>query len=175
MALDFLKKKKKEEELVGASIKMQTALKMRQQDRAKKEGDEDFAGQHYSQTVPFTVGFVISVIIALIAMEGGPLNFSGIAFTGIRSIDNFVFGSEVFSFFNQADVDKVLTLFLRGISYSFIAAIIPAMAMGIVGMGNRGQVSPFTACWCAVLSIPIIYVLFSSVLAPMLGDLFRGF
>jgi len=174
MALEFLKKKK-EEELVGASIKMQTALKMRQQERAKKEGDTDYAGQHYSQTVPFTAGFVLSVLIALIAMEGGPLDFSGLTLTGIRSIDSFIFGSDIFSFFGQADVDKVLTLFLRGFSYCMIAAIIPAFASGIVALGNRGQVNPITACWCALMATPLIYALFASVLAPMISQLFRGF
>ena len=175
MGLDVFKKKDTEEDLVGASIKMQTVARMRQQERAQKEGDVDYEGQHYEQTIPFTIGFVIAVIIALIAMEGGSIDLSGYSLTGVRSVDGFIFGSDIYAFFGQADIDKVLTLFIRGFSYCMIAAIIPAMGVGIVSLGNKGQVNPFTACWCALLAMPLIYSAFSAWLLPSLEQLFRGF
>lgn len=171
----FKKKEESNEELIGASVKMQTVERMRQQERAMKEGDVDYEGQHYDQTIPFTIGFVISVIIALIAMESNVLDFSGYSLTGIRSIDDFIFGSDVANFFGQADIDKVLTLFIRGFSYSMIAAFIPALGMGIVSLGNRGQINPFTACWCALLVTPLLYIGMTEWLLEPLSKVFRGF
>lgn len=176
MKLKFWEKKKKEEELVGASIKLATAERMRQQDRASKMGHEDDeVGQSFSQTVPITIGFVFAVIVTMMSMDGSVIDFSRFNLTGIRGLDNFIFGQDIPYLTGGKDMDKVLVIFSRAFSFCLIAGFFPLAGYAISKTAHRGKINPFIGCWIAIIASPVIYGIFYEMILPSLEDLARGF
>jgi len=173
MKLKFWKKEEEHIALVGASAKLAAAERMRQQDRLKKEvGDNsDAFGQCYSQTVPFTAGFIVAALIAIMNMGGGIIDLTGLSLTGSRSFDGFLFGTDVPYILGNNDVDQILVIFIRAFLYCLIAAVIPGIGYGLAQIGNKGQVSPYTACWGAMLLSPFVYWVLTSFIVPI----FNGF
>jgi|GEM_PF-6193976 len=175
MKLKFWEKEKKEE-LIGASIKLATAERMRQQGRMMKHGNEsDESGQSYSQTIPATIGFVFAVIVVMMAMDGSVINFSRLNLTGIRSFDDFIFGQNIPRLMGSQDLDKVIVIFSRAFAFAGIAGLFPLAGYAITKTAHRGRINPFVASWLALIASPVVYGLFSEMIAPTISDLFRGF
>ena len=172
MKLRFWEKEKPQEELVGASIKIATAERMKAAGRFQKVGnEEDDENQAFGQNVHMLIGYVMAILVAVMALDKSVINFSGFELTGSRSLDDLIFGSSVPNFFGDGDIDMIVAIMLKALLYCLIAAIFPIIGYGIRRVLGKEESSPYFCCWIAIVASPIIYVLFAQIIFPI----FTGF
>ncbi len=164
----------KKQELVGASAKIEAAERMKAAGRIAAH-QETAEGQSYNQNVPALVVYVLAVLLVLMLMNSSDFNLSGWHLTGDRSIDSFLTGSTIPSFFGDKSIDTIILVFLRALVFSLFAGIVPLLGKMIAQLVPKDTINPFMACWAAVIAIPFLYVMFVSFLAPLFEDMLRGF
>jgi hypothetical protein len=149
---------------VGASEKIEIARRMHASGRHNVNQAHGGDGSYPSQTIPVTIVFVLSVIIAAILGEGGGNNpFSGMHLTNIPSVDSFVTGSNVAVFTGDADQDKVLTIMGRGAAFFVLAGIIPLVSFVLEYLLFRKKVMPIIICWGVTVLAMMFYLCWDSI------------
>ena len=143
----------------GAEEKYRVAEKMRELSRAEMQSRTDggSGGIHGSQTIPIAVIFGLAVGFALFITEGSSINMSGLHLTGNAAVDGLLFGSGVPHFTGDADMDKLVVVFIRGMALFVMMGAAPFLAYLFCKSVGKNKVSPFVACWGATVFLPIAY------------------
>jgi len=111
-----------------------------------------------SQTVAVTLIFALSVILAFLLTDSKSNPLSGIHFTGIPGVDNFITGTDIAHFTDDPDNNKVLTIMGRGAVFFALAGFVPFISFVLERLLFHKRVMPLVICWGVTLLIFVLYI-----------------
>lgn len=157
----------------GARDKIATAQAMREAARLKQE--QQLGGRKEDDPVmTLIITYIVGVVLAFIITEGGIKLPAGIEIFGGTLLDKVLFGSSIPSLWGSPDVDKILTIFIRGFFIFLAAGIVPGATMLFKKMVDKVNINPLVLCWCMTVVVPVLIFGVTEVV-PVIFEIFSFF
>ncbi|MCK5555806.1 MAG: hypothetical protein KAI76_06185 [Alphaproteobacteria bacterium] len=164
---------KKDTKLVGAQDKLALARQIKESFKTNIQLRNN-ATQTTSQTVPVMVIFMIAVGLAFFMTDGGGSALFGGHPTGIYKLDLLLVGSSIPNLIGDADINRVVVIFIRGFVYFLLTGLAPFIAFLFINLIGKNRVNSFVACWLVICITSFLYMSMHDLL-PALRDIKEGF
>ncbi len=142
----------------------EAAKRMRQAAIAADASRYDLLFQTRGQAIPVTLVYGISVIFAMFLVDAEPPTAS----EG-TSIMKALFGPGIQAFTGEADMDRLIAILSRGAGIFLLTGLIPLMALVLTFLFSKRRLHPMTACWLALVLVPLFLYPFVATLRPLLN------
>jgi len=164
---------KKDTKLVGAQDKLALARQIKKTSKANLQCSNNQT-QTASQTIPISIIFSVAVLLALFMIDGGGTALFGGHPTGIYKLDVLLTGSSIPSLIGDADLNRVIVIFIRGFAYFLLTGLAPFIAFLLISLIGKNRLNPFVACWLVICVMSSFYMSMNTLL-PALKDIVEGF
>ena len=168
----MFERKKKETKIIGAREKIELAKRIKKASKANVYFDNNEV-KIVSQTVPVAVIFMVSVVLALFLTDKGGSAFFGGFSTGFYELDLLLVGPGIPSLIGDADINRVLVIFIRGFAYFLLTGLAPLIAFLFIKIIGKNRMNPIVACWLFISILSFLYTSRDSFLS-VINEFIKG-